>query len=98
MLAELVTGVNHCCAGPNERGFTVGNTVPMHLDCHRIKTFGRRRSRGGGDSRRIAKMRRIRMLRNDGPPRLRRSLTYPYLVRSPDGSVNLRDGTEWKMR
>ena len=44
-----------------------GNTVPMHVDCHRIKTFGRRRHREGGDARRIAKLRRIRVSRSDGP-------------------------------
>ena len=75
-----------------------GNTVPMHPDCHRIKTFGRRRHREGGDARRIAKMRRIRVSRSDGPQRPRRSLTHPDLVRSPDGSVYVRDGTERKMR
>ena len=75
-----------------------GNTVPMHVECHRIKTFGRKRSREGGDSRRIAKIRRVRMSRDDDSPRPRRSLTHPYLVRSPDGSVYLRDGTERKMR
>ena len=75
-----------------------GNTYPMHVDCHRIKTFGRRRSREGGDVRRIAKVRRIRMSRADRRPRPRRSLTHPHLVRSPDGSVYLRDGSERKMR
>ena len=75
-----------------------GNTVPMHAECHRLKTFGRKRRRAGGDVHRIAKVRRIRMSRGDGPPRPRRSLTHPRLVRSPDGSVYLRDGTERKMR
>ena len=75
-----------------------GNTAPMHLECHRLKTFGRKRPREGGDIHRIAKMRRIRVSRGDGSPRPRRSLTHLHLVRSPDGSVYLRDGTERKMR
>ena len=75
-----------------------GNTVPMHVECHRLKTFGRKRRREGGDARRIAKVRRARVSRSDDSPRPRRSLTRPRLVRSPDGSVYLRDGTERKMR
>ncbi len=75
-----------------------GNTVPMHVECHRIKTFGRKRRREGGGARRSAKVRRVRMSRDDGPPKPRRSLTDPRLVRSPDGSVYLRDGSERKMR
>ena len=74
----------------------------MHAGWHRIKTFGRRRSREGGDVHRIAKIRRIRMSRDDGSLKPRRSLTHPHLVRSPDGSVYLRDGggggAEGKMR
>ena len=61
-----------------------GNTVPMHVDCHRVKTIGRPHHWEGGDARRIAKTRRVRMSRSDSPPRLRRSLTPPHLVRSPD--------------
>ena len=75
-----------------------GNTVPMHVECHRLKTFGRKRRREGGDVHRIAKVRRVLTSRSDGPPRSRRSLTHPQLVRSPDGSVYVRDGTERKMR
>ena len=76
-----------------------GNTVPMHVECHRLKTFGRRRRRWvGGDANRIAKIRCIRMSRGDGSPRPHRSLTHPHLVRSPDESVYLRDGNERKMR
>ena len=71
-----------------------GNTVPMHVECHRLKTFGRRRRREGGDANRMAKIRRIRMSRGDGSPKLRRSLTHPRLVRSSDGSVYLRNGSE----
>ena len=75
-----------------------GNTVPMHPERHRIKIPGRRRGQDGGDSRRLAKMQRLRMSRSDGPPRPPRSLSRPLLVRSPDGSVYVRDGTERKMR
>ena len=75
-----------------------GNTVPMHVECRRLKTFGRKRRREGGDVHRIAKIRRVRMSRGDVSSRRRRSLTHPHLVRSPDGSVYLRDGTERKMR
>ena len=75
-----------------------GNTVPMHVECHRLKTFDCKRRREGGDAHRISKVRRIRMSRGDDSPRPRRSLTHPSLVRSPDGSVYLRDGTERKMR
>ena len=74
------------------------NTVPMYVECHRLKTFGRKRRREGGDVHRIAKIRRIRMSRSNGPPSSRRSLTHPRLVKSPDGTVYLRDGTERKMR
>ena len=75
-----------------------GNTVPMHVECHRIKTFGRKHRREGGDFHRIAKVRRVRMSRGDGPPKPRHPLTDPRLVRSRDGSVYLRDGSERKMR
>ena len=75
-----------------------GNTVPMHVECHRLKTFGRKRRREAGDVHRIAKIRRVRVSRGDDSPRPRRLLTDPHLVRSPDGSVYLRDGTERKMR
>ena len=72
-----------------------GNTVPMHVECHRLKTFGRRRRRWvGGDANRIAKIRCIRMSRGDGSPKLRRLLTHPRLVRSPDDSVYFRDRSE----
>ena len=43
-----------------------GNTVPMHPECHRIKTFGRPRHRDGGDAKRIAKIRRMRRKRGRG--------------------------------
>ena len=69
-----------------------GNTVPMHPDCHRIKIPGPRRGQEGGAARRTAKT------RSDGPPRPRQSMSHPHLVRSPDGSVYVRDGTERKMR
>ena len=76
-----------------------GNTVPMHVECHRLKTFGRRRRRRvGGDANRIAKIRCIRMSRGVGSPKLRRLLTHPRLVRSPDGSIYFRDGSERKIR
>ncbi|MXX22442.1 MAG: HNH endonuclease [Rhodospirillales bacterium] len=75
-----------------------GNTVPMHVECHQLKTFGRKRRREGCDVHRIPTTRRTRMSRVDGPPWSCRSLTHPHLVRSPDGSVYLRDGTEQKMR
>ena len=75
-----------------------GNTVPMHVECHRIKTFGRKRRREGGDIHRIAKARRARKSRGDGLPKPRRSLADSRLVRRPDGSVYLPDGSERKIR
>ena len=74
------------------------NTVPMHPECHRTKIPGRRRGKEGGDSRRITKMPGLRPPRSAGPPRPPRSMSHPHLVRSPDGSVYVRDGTERKMR
>ena len=71
-----------------------GNTVPMHVECHRLKTFGRPHRREGGDVHRIAKFRRVRVSRGDGSLRPRRSMTHPHLVRSLEGSVYLRDRTE----
>jgi len=62
-----------------------GNTVPMHVECHRIKTFGRKRRREGGDIHRIAKARRARKSRGDGSLKPRRSLADSRLVRHPDG-------------
>ena len=75
-----------------------GNAVPMHPACHEIKIPGRRRGQDEGDSRRTAKMRRLRNSRSGDPPRPPRSLSHPHLVRSPDGSIYVRDGTERKMR
>ena len=74
------------------------NTVPMHVECHRLKTFGRKRRREGGDVHRAAKTRRTRLSRGEVPPRSRQSLTHSHLAKSPDGSFYLRDGTERKMR
>ena len=74
------------------------NTVPMHPACLRIKIPGRRRGQEGGDARRLAKKQRLVNSRNDSAARSPRSLSHPHLVRSPDGSVYVRDGTERKMR
>ena len=69
-----------------------GNTVPMHPECHRIKTFGRPRHRDGGDAKRIAKIRRMRRKRGRGQAGPRGA---PADTRRPNGSVGPRDGTEW---
>ena len=72
-----------------------GNTVPMHPECHRIKTFGRPRHRDGGDAKRIAKIRRMRRKRGRGQAGPCRS---PADARRPNGSAGPRDGTEWDAR
>ena len=71
-----------------------GNTVPMHPECHRIKTFGRPRHRDGGDAKRIAKIRRMRRKRGRSQAGPRGSLADARPVRRPDGPADPRDGTE----
>ena len=73
-----------------------GNTFPLHVECHRIKTLGLGRVRG--DITEIAKTKRIRAKRLGKAARPSRPLTHPFLVRSPDGTVYRRDGTEGRMR
>lgn len=70
------------------------NLQPVHLACHRAKTYGGRLTRG--DVREIAKAKRIAR-RNQGV-RSSRSLTHRALVRSVDGTVSVRDGSEARMR
>ena len=67
---------------------------PVHLACHRAKTYGGRLTRG--DVREIAKAKRIAR-RNQGV-RSSRPLTHRDLVRSIDGTVSARDGSEARMR
>lgn len=71
-----------------------GNLQPVHLACHRAKTYGGRLTRG--DVREIAKAKRIAR-RNQGV-QSSRSLTHRALVRSIDGTVSVRDGSEARMR
>ncbi|MDE0241114.1 MAG: HNH endonuclease signature motif containing protein [bacterium] len=70
------------------------NLQPVHIECHRAKTYGGRLTRG--DVREIAKAKRIarkrQSTRPDRPPRHRD------LVRSVDGTVSVRDGSEARMR
>ena len=74
-----------------------GNTVPMHPECHRIKTFGRPRHRDGGDAKRIAKIRRMRRKRGRGQSGPR-GIDDARLVGPPTGPAGPRDGTEWDAR
>ena len=73
-----------------------GNIQPVHPECHRAKTYGSFRTRS--DVRAIAKAKRLEVRRLGGRRSRSRSLTHPYLVRSVDGTVSRRDGTEGKMR
>ena len=70
------------------------NLQPVHLACHRTKTYGGRLTRG--DVREIAKAKRIARRRQGARPN--RPLTYRDLVRSVDGTVSVRDGSEARMR
>lgn len=72
------------------------NLRPVHPECHRAKTCGALRTRG--DAREIAKAKRIERRRNGVRKIPSRPLTHPRLVRSLDGTVSLRDGTEARMR
>lgn len=72
------------------------NLRPTHPECHRAKTRGTLRTRG--DLREIAKAKRIRARRLRGRKIPSRPLTDPRLVRTVDGAVGLRDGSEARMR
>ena len=70
------------------------NLQPVHIECHRAKTYGGRLTRG--DVREIAKAKRIACKRQG--VRLSRPLRHRDLVRSVDGTMSVRDGSEARMR
>ena len=70
------------------------NLQPVHLACHRAKTYGGRLTRG--DVREIAKAKRTARGRWSG--RSSWQLAHRGLVRSVDGTVSVRDGSEARMR
>ncbi len=76
------------------------NAYPTHADCHRLKTFGRRRDRRRyGDLSTIAKVKRLRARRlGIDEPKRGGSLTSPWWVRKVSGAVVPRDGREGRMR
>ena len=76
------------------------NAYPIHRECHRLKTFGRKQDRRVyGDLGRIAKAKRLRATRlGIETPKRGRALTWPHLVRKLDGTVVERDGRERRMR
>ena len=76
------------------------NAYPIHRECHRLKTFGRKQDlRVYGDLARIAKAKRLRARRlGIERPKRGRMLMSPKLVRRVDGTVAERDGRERRMR
>ena len=70
------------------------NLQPVLLKCHRAKTYGGRLTRG--DVREIAKAKRI--ARRHQGVRSSRPVRHHDLVRSVDGTVSVRDGSEARMR
>ncbi|MDE0416269.1 MAG: HNH endonuclease signature motif containing protein [bacterium] len=87
---EIDHAIPHGLGGTDDEN----NLQPVHLACHRAKTYGGRLTRG--DVREIAKAKRIARKRQGA--RLGRSLTHRDLVRSVNGTVSVRDGSEAKMR
>ena len=76
------------------------NAYPIHRECHRLKTFGRKQDRRVyGDLGLIAKAKRLRAKRlGIEPPKRGRHLGWPGRVRKIDGAVAERDGRERRMR
>ena len=92
--------IDTCCRWRSAGRMT---TAAIRCRCTSNATASRHLAAGadgrvGGDANRIAKIRCIRMSRGVGSPKLRRLLTHPRLVRSPDGSIYFRDGSERKIR
>lgn len=73
-----------------------GNLRPVHPECHRAKTYGNLRTRG--DAREIAKAKRLEAKRQGVQRIPSRPITHPHLVRTFNGTVSLRDGSEARMR
>ena len=76
------------------------NAFPIHRECHRLKTFGRKGERRAyADLGRIAKAKRLRATRlGIETPKRSRPFAWPHLVRKLDGTVVERDGRERRMR
>ena len=70
------------------------NLQPVHLECHRAKAYGGRLPRG--EVRETAKTKRIARRRQGARPG--RPLMHRNLVRSVDGTVSVRNGSEARMR
>jgi len=84
---------DHAHALERGGGDTLDNIVPLHSDCHRIKTFGRKHRRLASDIFEIAKTKRL--IRKQENPKVRKKIPSQgfakYWRRKMDGTVERRD-------